>query len=376
MTDISFQSVDSSSSNIGNVRHALAALHAKVAMLENDRDSHAQAAAKARNEHEEYKSRMESELNRERMIAAERERQLLEDVAAAEAELHHLKERLRASSLNPLPQRGMLQTEADRDFEHRANQQIASERQRIEDAEHEISKLEAERQVLESANVQLDQTIQHLLRSNEDLLQMLRITPRSNSPNVNPASARGAMEGVNPSYNGRARPLSSTSSWNGLPLGPNNNNNNNYNPKSRTSSPLQQPPLHYKNSLIQSPNNSKVGNAGNIISTLHQKETMSSLQRNRKNGAGGSYPADNVVSRVNSNNNNVSSSSQYQHYRDPNTSSTFERLAQPQRSCSRNRAVSPPHCTHTRIAYGTAKNTARRFLTQELRSHATEAIPH
>ena len=216
--------------------------------------------------------------------------------------------------------------------------------------------------------MQLDQTIQHLLRSNEDLLQMLRITPRSNSPAANPAAARGAVENNN--NNGRGRPRPSSAS--GLPLSGGGGNRNTFgssNNNSRTSSPLQQPPLHYKNALA-SPNNNSSMNKLNSTSTLYQKETMSSMQRNRKNGAGAN--ADTIG---NTSARKTSSSSMIQ-YRDPGNVSTFERLSQPQRSCSRNRAVSPPHCTHGRIAHGTAKNTARRFFTQELRSHATDAVPH
>ncbi len=177
---------------------------------------------------------------------------------------------------------------------------------------------------------------------------MLRVAPRNPSPMANPAAARGAIEGRNNNNNynittsGRPRPSSSSSTTH-LPLGPSST-------KIYQSSPVKKTNFHNSTRVIG-------------MNTSVERETMSSVARR---GA-----------------TNSASGTGHHHHRDPNQSSsmsTFERLAQP-RSCSRNRATSPPQMQKKNsysgrgLACGTSKDTARRFLTQELRSHSNNAVP-
>jgi hypothetical protein len=321
-SDISFAASDTS---LTSVRNALASLHGKVALLERDRDEQSRAAAHARAEHDDYKARMEAELNRERLVAAERERQLLEDVAAAEAEIAQLKERLRNATLRPLPPRAA-RSDADVDLELNAAAQAERDRARVAEAEHEMAKLLAEREVLESANSQLDRTIQHLLSSNEELLQMLRVGPRAGaeSPRGNPAAALGE---VVHRHGGRGAGTAP-------PLAPGSAAAKRGTARSGSElSGLAQPPLRFR---------SPVHASAGAEPESSRRDTAASLARRTT----GNKHVDAAVAR----------------------------LLQPPRSASRTRAASPPVTSGS--AFGTSKNTARRYLTQELRSHATAAVPH
>ena len=166
---------------------ALQALQDKIRRLEQDRNFHQEQCETAHKKHEAYKLEVETQLDAERAQHRQREQELHELLARANAE----RARLQATLEDSKQDLGTFRVELEKLLEHEREQakvreenlrdeldmlrsEVQTEKRQADEYHESIEKLKAEREIVQSTNRRLESTVRDLIAVNNNLMDTVK----------------------------------------------------------------------------------------------------------------------------------------------------------------------------------------------------------